>query len=138
MLFGFDLASMTGVLGTVAYTDYFGVVGGTGQGAITCAMPIGSLFGALGSSFLADKYSRRTAIQASCVIWIVGSVLQAASTNIALLVVGRVIGGVAVGITSSVVPIYQSEIAPKEIRGRVVSLQQVYLALLCYFWLELG
>lgn len=41
-----------------------------------------------------------------------------------MLVVGRVIAGVCVGITSSIVPVYQSEIAPKEIRGRMVSLQQ--------------
>jgi hypothetical protein len=38
--------------------------------------------------------------------------------------VGRVIAGLCVGIASSIVPVYQSEIAPKEIRGRVVSLQQ--------------
>lgn len=41
-----------------------------------------------------------------------------------MLVVGRVIAGVCVGIASSICPVYQSEIAPKEIRGRVVSLQQ--------------
>lgn len=41
-----------------------------------------------------------------------------------MLVAGRVIAGLCVGITSSIVPVYQSEIAPKEIRGRMVSLQQ--------------
>jgi len=38
--------------------------------------------------------------------------------------VGRFIAGIAVGLTSSVVPVYQSEIAPKNVRGRLVSLQQ--------------
>lgn len=37
---------------------------------------------------------------------------------------GRAVAGVAIGIASSIVPVYQAEIAPKEIRGRVVSLQQ--------------
>lgn len=41
-----------------------------------------------------------------------------------MLVAGRIIAGICVGITSSLVPVYQSEIAPKEIRGRIVSLQQ--------------
>jgi MFS family permease len=40
------------------------------------------------------------------------------------LVVGRFIAGIAVGLTSSTVPVYQSEIAPKDVRGRLVSLQQ--------------
>jgi MFS family permease len=47
-----------------------------------------------------------------------------ASNGVALLCFGRVVCGLAIGIASSVVPVYQSEIAPKEIRGRVVSLQQ--------------
>ncbi len=50
--------------------------------------------------------------------------IQTASNGIAALVVGRVIAGLCVGIASAIVPVYQSEIAPKEIRGRVVSLQQ--------------
>ena len=41
----------------------------------------------------------------------------------------RFIAGIAVGLTSSVVPIYQSEIAPKDIRGRIVSLQQFAITL---------
>lgn len=49
---------------------------------------------------------------------------MAASNGIALLVVGRVIAGICVGISSAMVPVYQAEVAPKEIRGRVISLQQ--------------
>ena len=51
-----------------------------------------------------------------------------ASNGVALLYFGRVICGLAIGIASSVVPVYQAEIAPKEIRGRVVSLQQWAIA----------
>jgi len=47
-----------------------------------------------------------------------------AAQNIGMLCLGRVICGLCVGMASSIVPVYQSEIAPKEIRGRVVSLQQ--------------
>jgi MFS family permease len=87
-------------------------------------MPAGSLFGALSSSFLADRLSRRTAVQIAALIWVLGAILQAASNDVAMLCVGRVIGGVAIGICSAIVPVYQAEMAPKEIRGRVVSLQQ--------------
>jgi MFS family permease len=50
--------------------------------------------------------------------------IQCACNGLPMLIVGRIIGGFAVGIASSIVPVYQSEIAPKEIRGRVVALQQ--------------
>jgi MFS family permease len=123
-LFGFDISSMSGVLGTSAYTNYFQVHGSYRQGGITASMPFGSLFGALCSSFIADRYSRKVAIQIASLFWIAGSALQTAANGIALLVLGRFIAGICVGIASSVVPVYQAEIAPKEIRGRVVSLQQ--------------
>lgn len=87
-------------------------------------MPAGSLLGSLVSSFLADKYSRKVALQISCVLWIIGSILMTASQNVPMLCIGRVVCGFSVGIASAIVPVYQSEIAPKEIRGRVVSLQQ--------------
>jgi len=87
-------------------------------------MPGGSLFGALTSSFIADKYSRKVAIQVACLIFIIGAVIQCACNGRAMLMCGRAVAGVGVGIASSMVPVYQSEISPKEIRGRVVSLQQ--------------
>ena len=72
-LFGFDISSMSGVLGTMAYTEYFNVEGGYRQGGITSAMPAGSLVGALASSFIADRYSRKYTIQLAGIIWIIGS-----------------------------------------------------------------
>jgi len=111
---------MSGVLGTQAYKRYFGNPKSYTQGGITCAMPAGSLVGALASSFIADKFSRKIALQISCVLWIIGSIIQCAAQNVGMLCAGRVIAGLCVGIASSIVPVYQSEIAPKEIRGRVV------------------
>ncbi|KAL8948047.1 MAG: hypothetical protein Q9222_005728, partial [Ikaeria aurantiellina] len=72
-LFGFDISSMSGVIATPAYTNYFHVHGGYRQGAITGAMAGGSFFGTLASGFIADRMSRRTAIQISAIVWILGS-----------------------------------------------------------------
>lgn len=139
-LFGFDISSMSGVLGTQAYKRYFGNPQSYRQGAITASMPAGSLVGSLLSSFLADKYSRKVALQISCVLWIFGSILMTASQNIGMLCAGRVICGLCVGIASSIVPVYQSEIAPKEIRGRVVSLQQwaITWGILIQYFIQFG
>ncbi|KAK9327202.1 hypothetical protein V1520DRAFT_62957 [Lipomyces starkeyi] len=54
-LFGFDIASISGVVGTYQYTKFYGNPLGTTQGGITGAMAAGSVVGALSSSFLADK-----------------------------------------------------------------------------------
>ena len=103
-------------------------------------MPAGSLVGALCSSFLADRLSRKVAIQIGALIWCFGAILQAASNGVALLCVGRVIAGVAIGICSAIVPVYQSEIAPKGIRGRVVSLQQwaITWGILIQYFIQYG
>ncbi|KAF2500236.1 MFS sugar transporter-like protein [Lophium mytilinum] len=139
-LFGFDISSMSGVLGTNAYKNYFGNPAGYRQGGITASMPAGSLVGALASSFIADKLSRRTAIQIAAIIWIIGATLQTASNGIALLCIGRVVAGLCVGIASAIVPVYQAEIAPKEIRGRVVTLQQwaITWGILIQYFIQYG
>ncbi|KAF9873299.1 MFS glucose [Colletotrichum karsti] len=109
-------------------------------GGITAAMPAGSLAGSLVSSFIADKYSRKIALQFSCLLWTLGAILQCASVNVGMLCAGRVIAGMCVGIASSIVPVYQSEIAPKEIRGRVVSLQQwaITWGILIQYFIQYG
>ncbi|TFL00182.1 general substrate transporter [Pterulicium gracile] len=123
-LFGFDISSMSAILNNNAYAEQYGSPGPDAQGAIVASMPAGSLCGALIVSFLADRIGRKKSIILAGLIWIVGSILQCASVNRGMLVVGRVIAGVAVGIASAVVPVYQSELTPPAIRGRMVSFQQ--------------
>lgn len=98
---------MSGVLGTQAYKQYFGYPKSYRQGAITASMPAGSLVGSIMSSFLADRYSRKVALQISCILWIIGATIQTASQNVGMLCTGRVIAGLCVGIASAVVPVYQ-------------------------------
>ena len=115
---------MAGVIGTEAYKNYFGNPVSYTQGYITASMPAGSIIGTILASLIGDRFSRKVAIQSSCMFWIAGSVIQALSNGVPMLVVGRIIAGLGVGLASTMVPIYQAEIAPKEIRGRVITLQQ--------------
>src|SRR4051794_24077850 len=103
-------------------------------------MPAGSLVGALTSSFLADRLSRRTAIQIAALVWIIGAILQATANGVPLLCLGRLIAGWSIGVCSTIVPVYQSEIAPKDIRGRVVSLQQwaITWGILIQYFIQYG
>ncbi|KAK9344088.1 general substrate transporter [Lipomyces starkeyi] len=139
-LFGFDISSMSGVIGTEQYQNYYGNPLGMRQGAVTSAMAGGSLVGALSSSFLGDRLSRKVAIQIGAALWCIGATVQSASNGVVMLVIGRVLAGLCVGLTSSLVPIYQSEIAPRKIRGRIVSLQQFAITwgIMVQYFIEYG
>lgn len=56
-------------------------------------MSAGSFVGALGAGFLSDKLGRKWSLEIASVIWIIGSVIQLSSQNVAQLIVGRVING---------------------------------------------
>ncbi|KAK9484957.1 general substrate transporter [Lipomyces starkeyi] len=124
LLFGFEISSISEVIQTDQYKNYYGNPLGTRQGGITSAMPGGSIVGALLSGFLGDWLSRKATIQAAAVLWCTGSAVQSLSNGIGMLVAGRLLSGVCIGLTSALVPIYQSEIAPRKVRGRIVSFQQ--------------
>ncbi|KAI2624056.1 high-affinity glucose transporter [Xylaria nigripes] len=135
-LFGFDISSMSAIIATTAYKCQFNAQGNdpfTGecrgpdaslQGGITAAMPGGSWLGALFSGWVSDKVGRKSTIQIGAAIWIIGSIIVAASVDIPMLIVGRIINGFSVGICSAQVPVYISEISPPSKRGRLIGMQQ--------------
>ncbi|KIM75302.1 hypothetical protein PILCRDRAFT_827406 [Piloderma croceum F 1598] len=123
-LFGLDISSMSGVLSNNHYKEVFDNPGPNVQGAIVAAIPAGSLVGSLMVTWLGDKIGRKRTIIIAGIIWVIGSTLQCAAINRGMLVAGRIISGTSVGLSSAIVPIYQSEITAPAIRGRVIALQQ--------------
>ncbi|KIJ14590.1 L-arabinose isomerase [Paxillus involutus ATCC 200175] len=123
-LFGLDISSMSGVLNNQAYFNVFKNPGSNAQGAIVASMPAGSIVGSLAVTSLTDRIGRKNTIILASAIWVLGGVTQCAAINRGMLVVGRVIAGISVGLSSTVVPIYQSEIAAPSTRGRIVCMQQ--------------
>ncbi|KAL2110477.1 hypothetical protein VUR80DRAFT_1117 [Thermomyces stellatus] len=124
MLFGFDVSSMSAWIGADQYRFYFNDPDSNLQGAITASMSAGSLVGALVAGFLADPFGRKGALQIASVVWLVGAALQSSAQHVAHLIVGRVVSGLAIGITSSQCCVYLAELAPGRIRGRIVGIQQ--------------
>ncbi|KAK9478302.1 general substrate transporter [Lipomyces japonicus] len=123
-LFGFDVSSMSAIIGTTQYIEYFNAPDSTLQGGITASMSAGSLVGAIISGYVSDRIGRKRTIQLSTIVWIIGSVISCAAQNVAMLIVGRILNGLCVGCTSSQVPVYLAEIAKREIRGRIMAIQQ--------------
>ncbi|KAH0602874.1 uncharacterized protein H6S33_008524 [Morchella sextelata] len=140
-LFGFDISSMSAIIGTDAYNQYFGPnIPSDTQGGITAAMPGGSFIGALCSGWLSDKLGRKYTIQIGAIIWCIGSIIICASQNIGMLVAGRFINGFSVGICSAQVPVYITEIARADIRGRLVGCQQwaITWGIMIMFYISFG
>jgi len=139
-LFGLDISSMSGVLNNEAYLEQFNFPDPTAQGGIVAAMPAGSLIGALAVTQLADRIGRKKTIILSGLIWVIGSSLQSASISRDMLIVGRIISGISVGLASAVIPIYQSEITAPAIRGRIISLQQwsISWGILLQYFIQFG
>ncbi|HNH86772.1 MAG TPA: sugar porter family MFS transporter, partial [Solirubrobacterales bacterium] len=77
------------------------------------------------ASSRSDKYGRRALILTSGIIFIIGAIVAAISPGTWVLVASRVVIGVAIGVASAVAPVYISEIAPPDIRGRLVTFFQL-------------
>jgi MFS family permease len=110
---------------------------------ITASMSAGSFAGAIAAGFISDRLGRRLALMIASAIWIVGAAVQCSAQSVAHLIAGRVISGLAIGITSSQCCVYLAELAPARIRGRIVGIQQwsiewgiliMYLVRCVSFW----
>ena len=122
LLFGYDTGVIAGAL--LQITPDFGL-GSFASGLVVGAVPIGAVLGAWIASSNSDKYGRRSLILAAGIIFVIGAIVSALSPDTFILVVSRVVIGVAIGVASAVAPVYISEIAPPDIRGRLVTFFQL-------------
>ncbi|KAL2410301.1 Sugar transporter STL1 [Exophiala dermatitidis] len=145
-LFGYDQGVVSIILVMDQFLDDFPRVsdtasgGGFWKGFMTAMIELGALIGAFNQGWIAEKISRKYSICVAVCIFVVGSVLQTAAQDYAMLVVGRLIGGIGVGMMSMVVPMYIAEVSPPEIRGTLLVLEEfsIVFGIICAFWLTFG
>jgi MFS family permease len=99
------------------------------NGMVVSAVLLGAMLGSIVSGRAADRYGRRKLLISVALIFGVSSLLTAFSENITVLIIDRIIVGVAVGIASYTAPLYISEISPARYRGRLVSINQIAISL---------
>ncbi|KAI9688275.1 MAG: hypothetical protein M1820_010303 [Bogoriella megaspora] len=140
MLFGFDISSMSAIVGTNQYLWYFNNPHGVTQGAIGSSLAAGSVIGSLIAGPISDKIGRRDSIAFACLWWLIGTSVQVSTHGVGQLIAGRILNGVCVGITSSQVPVYLAEIAKKDKRGSIVVIQQLAIefGILIMFFIGYG
>lgn len=126
IFFGYDSGYIAGVMGmqyfinTIAGPDA-GTLPSADKSLITSILSAGTFFGALIAGDLADWIGRRFTIIAGCAVFCVGVALQTAAASLGLIVAGRLVAGFGVGFVSAIIILYMSEIAPRKVRGAIVS-----------------
>jgi sugar porter (SP) family MFS transporter len=140
LLFGYDTGTISGILAMKAFRKQFSTgyidptdkelnVSPSQTAIIVSILSVGTFFGSLLAAPLGDKLGRRRSLIIAVGIFCFGVLLQTLAMHIPMLVIGRLFAGCGVGITSVLVPLYQSEMAPKWIRGTLVCAYQ--LAITC-------
>lgn len=133
LLYGYDTAVISGTIEQVTEQFHLDVMQ---QGwYVGCAL-IGSIAGVACAGFLSDFMGRKPAMFISAILFTMSSLGCALSLTFTQLVVYRIIGGIGMGVVSIVAPMYISEVAITEYRGRMVSLYQLAITvgfLVAYF-----
>ena len=128
LLFGFDTGVISGAQNFLQDPAGWGISDSQLEW-VTTAVLIGAVLGAALSGRITDILGRKKVIIATAVIFAVGAVATGAAPNVSMLVVGRIIMGIAIGIASFSVPLYISEISPTKNRGALVSMNQLMITI---------
>jgi sugar porter (SP) family MFS transporter len=121
-LFGFDTAVISGA--TEALRLYYGLSAQM-LGLTVASALLGTIVGSIGVGSPAETYGRRPVLRALAVLYVVSAVGCGFAWNWSALVFFRFLGGLAIGGSSVAAPMYIAEIAPADVRGRLVALSQL-------------
>src|SRR5580692_7240144 len=122
LLFGFDTGVISGAI--LFIKGAFGLSPFAEELLVSAAL-VGAVCGSTLSGRFTDILGRKRAILITAAIFTVGSILCAVAGSIPVLVVGRLAVGVAIGVASYTAPLYISEMAPPNLRGALVTLNQL-------------
>jgi MFS transporter, SP family, galactose:H+ symporter len=122
LLFGYD----TGVIsGALLFIREAMSLSATMQGIVVSIVLAGAVIGAAAAGSLSDRFGRRRVILVAGLLFIAGALFSAAAEGLTLLLCGRFLVGLGIGIASMLTPLYLAEIAPARERGAIVSLNQL-------------
>ena len=122
LLFGFDTAVVSGAVGFME--DRFDL-SKLQVGWAVSSLIIGCIVGAAMSGILGDRFGRKKVLITAALLFIISSIGTAIPDTFSGFIIARIIGGIGIGITSTLCPLYNAEIAPAKYRGRLVALNQL-------------
>ncbi|KAJ5975831.1 hypothetical protein N7481_009538 [Penicillium waksmanii] len=141
VLYGYDASVFNSVQGSKNWMAWFGEPNSSVIGSINTAYTVGAIFGGffLGGP-IADYFGRKVGMGTGCVLVIISTFMQtfAPHGNLACFIAGRCIIGIGQGIALTSGPIYIGELAPAEIRGKIMTFWQMFYSVgsfIC-FWIN--
>src|SRR5690606_11408045 len=117
-LFGFDTAVISGVVGFVK--QEFGMSAAREGWFVSCAL-LGCVIGVAAAGKLSDSFGRKKILLLSALLFTVSAIGCMLASGEPLLISFRLVGGLGIGVASMVSPLYISEFAPAQLRGRLVA-----------------
>lgn len=126
LLFGLDIGVIAGALPFIAHEFQ---ITSQQQEWVVSSMMFGAAVGAVGSGWLSYRLGRKYSLMIGAVLFVIGSLCSAFAPNNDVLLISRVLLGLAVGIASFTAPLYLSEIAPERIRGSMISMYQLMITI---------
>ncbi|MBV4412844.1 sugar porter family MFS transporter [Enterobacteriaceae bacterium YMB-R22] len=122
-LFGFDNGSISG---SVGFLQSKFELDADGIGWVTSSIIVGCIIGVALAGPLSDATGRKKVLLLTALIFIFGVLGEALATSPEMLVWFRIIVGIGIGIETTIAPLYIAEVSPAHIRGRLVSLNQLF------------
>ncbi|MEL7118644.1 MAG: sugar porter family MFS transporter [Bacteroidota bacterium] len=128
LLFGYDWVVIGGA--KPFYELFFGIkADATLQGWAMSSALVGCVFGALFSGMISDKYGRKYPLILAALLFVVSAFGSGAANGFTSFIIYRLIGGVGIGLASTLSPMYIAEIAPAKYRGAFVSINQLTIVI---------
>ncbi|XP_058186574.1 plastidic glucose transporter 4 [Rhododendron vialii] len=128
ILFGYHLGVVNGALEYLSKD--LGIADNTVlKGWVVSALLAGATVGSFTGGALADKFGRTKTFQLDAIPLVVGAFLCATAQSVQTMIIGRLLAGIGIGISSAIVPLYISEISPTEIRGTLGSVNQLFICI---------
>jgi sugar porter (SP) family MFS transporter len=131
LLFGYDIGATSGAAVSIVSpelsgTDWYGLTS-LQTGLVVSGSLYGALLGSILAFNIADILGRRRELMTGASLYLVGALVTGLAPNLAVLVAGRLIYGIGIGLSMHAAPMYIAETSPSSVRGTLISLKEAFI-----------
>ncbi|MFC0141652.1 sugar porter family MFS transporter [Erwinia mallotivora] len=124
VILGYDASVISGVIDPL--TEHLALTPAESGWAVSNVI-LGCVIGAWGVGYVSDRYGRKSTLIITAILFAISAIGAALASGLTEFVIYRMIGGLAVGMASAVTPLYIAEVSPKDLRGRMLGMQQMLM-----------